>query len=198
MPKDADAVATVDDAPLTTTESWWDEEADEVEGYDLLKDEALRSLVGVPFRITNVTFREGTQRQGAPYRDDYVSCELTVAPGEVFRSTADRILSRRATYKLGPLGMAQPEEQLVINDGSTGVYRQIMEYLRDSKLIVLPDGDDEGGKGESVLDLPRSQWVSGADAATEGFDLRLKCSRGLRFSEYENEYTKEGLTWYIA
>jgi hypothetical protein len=193
-------VATVDRSQNTAV-SWWDDDAtDEVEGYDLVKDEALYALVGVPFMVTNVTFREGIQRKGHPYRDDYVSLELTVAPFEVLTDRWARILARRATYKLTAEGIAKPEEQLVINDGSTGIYRQIIQYLQAKNLIGLPDGETEGEKGETVLDLPRSEWLSGADQATSGINIRLKCSRGLRYSDYSNEYTGEetARTWYIA
>jgi hypothetical protein len=188
-------VATVDQSP-----SWWtNPDVDEVEGYDLLKEDALFSLVGVPFMITSVTFRDGIQSKDRPYRDDYVSLELTVAPPAILTETADRIASRRKTFDLPLIGMAHAEEQLVINDGSTGIYRQIMQYLSAKKLIVLPEGETEGEKGETVYDLPRSEWEAGADAATSGIDITLRCSRGLRFSEYDNPYGPDkARTWYIA
>jgi hypothetical protein len=194
MTQAANDVANVDRSP-----SWWNEKADEVEGYDLVKDEALKSLVGVPFKITSATFRDGIQNKDRDYRDDYVSLELTVAPPEVLSETADRIVARRNTYGLPLVGMARAEEQLVINDGSTGIYRQIVQYLAAKELITLPEGEEEGEKGESVLDLPRSQWLSGWDEATNGIDIALKCSRGLRFSEYDNPYGPDkARTWYIA
>jgi hypothetical protein len=192
-------VATVDQSQSPAMKWWSDPNTDEVEGYDLVKEDALLSLVGVPFMITSVTFRDGIQSKERPYRDDYVSLELTVAPPAVLTETADRIASRRKTYDLPLIGMARAEEQLVINDGSTGIYRQITQYLSAKGLILLPPGEEEGEKGETVYDLPRSNWESGADEATSGIDIKLRCSRGLRFSDYDNPYGPDkARTWYIA
>lgn len=195
MTQAANDVANVD-----RSLSWWtNPEADEVEGYDLVKEEALMSLVGVPFMITSATFRDGIQNKDRDYRDDYVSLELIVAPPAVLTDTADRIATRRKTFDLPLIGMAHAEEQLVINDGSTGVYRQIVQYLAAKGKITLPEGKEEGEKGETVFDLPRTEWLAGADQATDGIDITLKCSRGLRFSDYENPYGPDkARTWYIA
>ncbi len=191
---------------LSTVDDWWnDEEADDVEGQDLLRDEALKDLVGVPFRITNLTFRDGVQAKGVPYRNDYVSCELRVAPARIFLAGLTRIQERRKGYDVPPLTADQlgtlPGEQLVINDGSTGLYRQTVGYLAAKSLISLPAGDWEGGKNACVLDLPRSEWTAGKVLAGQGFDVKLNCVRGLRFSQYPSEYLPEGeqaRTWYIA
>jgi hypothetical protein len=186
--------------------AWWDDpEADEVEGYDLLRDEALLDLIGVPFRGFRAVYRDGVQRKGVAYRDDYVSLELRIAPPAVVLRDIARIQSRRKTFDAPVLSVAQaaslPGQQLVINDGSTGIYRQITQYLVAKEHIKLPDGPEEGEKGESIYDLPRSEWLEGADQATEGIGIRLNCTRGLRFSEYPSKYLPEGemaKTWYIA
>jgi hypothetical protein len=186
----------------TAVDEWWGTpEADEVEGYDLLKDDALFELVGVPFMATKAIFRDGIQAKGAEWRSDYVSLELRTAPESVIRRDLPRILSRRKAAGLDGKDFASVgDEQLVINDGSTGIYRQVVQYLAAKGKITLPEGEEEGEKGESIYDLPRSQWLSGAEEATEGIEITLRCSRGLRFSEYENEYTGDGKarTWYIA
>jgi hypothetical protein len=184
-------------------DAWWDAvDADEVDGHDLLKDAALFQIVGVPFMASRVIFRDGIQRKGVDYRDDFVSVELRVAPQTVIDATRDRIISRRRSAKIADTEpIADGGESLVINDGSTGLYRQIMQYLAAKELIVLPEGLHEGDKGNTIYDLPRSQWIDGAEAATEGFDIALKCARGLRFSEYPSEYLPEGemaRTWYLA
>lgn len=187
---------------------WWDARDedgqalyDEVDGNDLLKDAALFQLVGVPFMGTRVVFRDGVQRKGSEYRDDYASLELQVAPERVIKHSLVRIITRRQSLKVPPETlMADPDEQLVLNDGSTGIYRQIVQYLVMKGHVTLPDGEEEGEKGDSIFDLPRSQWLTGADAATEGIDIKLRCSRGLRFSDYTNDYTgnETARTWYIA
>lgn len=205
----AGTVATSEESPFTVQGAgWWlDQDADEVEGYDLIRDDALFALVGVPFGAFRVIYREGIQRKGAKWRDDYVSVETRVAPAQIMAAVAGRIATRRAaaarSLKLSelPVPAAFPDEQLVINDGSTGLYRQITGYLHAKELIKLPEGDVEGGKGDSIYDLPRSQWLAGAEEASKGIDINMRCSRGLRFSDYENDYTTPGeqaRTWYIA
>lgn len=201
MSQDTNSLATVENSTVAVDE-WWDAtDVDEVEGHDLLKDEALYELVGVPFMAFKVIFRDGIQRKGSPWRDDYASVELRVAPGLIYQRDFARIQSRRKSAGiLENSAPAMPGEQLVINDGSTGLYRQIVQYLVAKEMIMLPDGDEEGEKGDCIYDLPRSEWISGADKGTEGFEIQLRCSRGLRFSEYSNEYTgdEKARTWYIA
>lgn len=195
-----DSLIPVQDSPGTVDEWWGTPDADEVDGYDLLKDDALYQVVGLPFMATKAIFRDGIQQKGMDYRGDYVSLEIRVAPRSAW--DLNRISSRRKSFNLGPDSpIAVPDEQLVINDGSTGLYRQIVQYLAAKELIILPEGPAEGEKGESIFDLPRSQWKFGAPNGTEGFEIKLRCSRGLRFSEYQSEYLPEGetaRTWYIA
>lgn len=177
----------------------WNAPADEVDGYDLLKDDALYQLVGVPFRALKAIFRDGIQRKGVDYRDDYVSLEVVTAPAGAWDYT--RINTRRRQMELdATTPIAKPGEYLVVNDGSTGLYRQIVQYLAAKGFITLPEGEEKGEKGESILDLPRSQWIDGAEKATEGIEINLKCVRGLRFSDYTNTYTGDdkARTWYLA
>jgi hypothetical protein len=192
-------------ATVNALNGWWDEtDADEVDGFDLLKDAALFQLVGVPFMGFRVVFRDGIQRKGNEYRDDFASLELRTAPLAVMQRDMSRIMSRRVANKIDEaalMNIVQPEESLVVNDGSTGLYRQIVQYLAAKELIKLPVGQEVGEKGETIFDLPRSQWLEGAEAATEGIDIQLRCARGLRFSEYPSEYLPEGemaRTWYLA
>jgi len=174
---------------------WWTEPADEIDGHELVKDAALFALVGVPFIITRATYHAGIQRKGVTHQDDYVSLELRVAP-------AGHIASRMAAGRLSADAAAKivPGEQLVINDGSTGIYRQVTQYLALKGLITLPPGAEEGEKGETVWDLPRSLWDAGAEDATKGIPIALRCSRGLRVSEYDNPTggDAKARTWYLA
>lgn len=178
------------------SETWEDSEAlaDVVQGADLLRGDAADKLMGVPFIITRAVFREGVQRPGVSYRDDYVSCEAIVAPAEVLKDRA-----RRGRLDLDTISV-DPGEQIVFNDGSTGIYRQMVQYLYLKMLLALPDPlVMEGGKGVCSFDLPRSQWTKGAEDGTAGFNIRLKCPRGLRYSDYTNEYNPDGSrTRYIG
>jgi hypothetical protein len=201
---------TVDRVDLASSQiannDWWTaDDIDEVEGQDLLRDEALKDIVGLPFLAYKAVYRDGIQRKNVEYRDDYVSVELRVAPYVVVMRSIDRIQARRKSYGVPVLSQAQTEElageQFVVNDGSTGLYRQITQYLVGKEHLVLPDGPEAGEKGECIYDLPRSQWLAGAEAATAGIPIGLRCARGLRYSEYDSPYLPEGeraTTWYIA
>jgi hypothetical protein len=85
--------------------------------------------------------------------------------------------------------VTQDSEPVVFNDGSTGVYRQVVAYLESKGLVELPDGPASGPAGESRFDAPLAQWrkPKRADEVGQerGFDVRLVCPRGLRTSEYE-------------
>jgi hypothetical protein len=187
---------TTEVSPYIPGEESWESlvaSADEVLGHELLSGEAADKLIGVPFIITRVVFRDGILRAGSQYRDDYVSCEAVVAPKEVLAERA-----RKGRLDLDSISV-DPGEHIVFNDGSTGIYRQIVQYLESKGLIKLPAGPEAGAKGESRFDLPRSQWYEGDDKATEGIHVRLLCPRGLRYSEYVNDYSPDGAkTRYIA
>lgn len=181
--------------------------ADEIIGYDLAKDETADDLVGVPFAIVGVTFRPGLLR--GKERQAYVSCEVRVAPNLDLRL----INSRREGSRLAGLDTLErlafgPDSHVVFNDGSTGVYRQVVKYLAAKGYVTLPDPVVEAGPyGESSLDLAPYRWASiAAGIAKPGDDewldysaaIRLLCPRGLRLSLYENDYTQTGKTRYLG
>lgn len=165
----------------------WDDlasTAHEVLGADLAKDELMDALVGVPFIITRVTFRRGIKRNG--YQAAYVSCEAVIAPESELRK-------RRVNLDNLPFA---PGGSVVFNDGSTGIYRQVVAYLRAAGFITLPDGPEEGESGVSIYDLAPADWTAvnigelGADSdgfTTYDANIRLKCPRGLRLSTYTND-----------
>lgn len=168
--------------------------ADEAIGSDLISGEAADKLIGVPMMIYKITYRDGIRRAGVQWRDDYVSCEAVVAPQHVLEARANR-----GRLDLRNISV-DPGEHIVFNDGSTGIYRQITGYLQAKELIKLPEPlVMVGSKGECSLDLPRSEWESGAELATAGIPVRLLCPRGLRYSEYQNDFAPDGAkTRYIG
>lgn len=119
------------------------------------------SLLGHPFIITAVTFRYAGIRKGQGPRD-YVSCE--------------------AVDKLNAA--------VVFNDGSTGVRRQIVQYLK-SRGLLADDWDDDA----PLVTMPEQDGVTFDKSL--GF-VPLFAPRGLRVSEYSNEYTDEGVTYYLG
>lgn len=184
--------------------------ADEILGYDLAKDETADDLVGVPFILTRVVFRPGVMRDKE--RQAYVSCEARIAPGLDLRV----INSRREGSRLPRLNDLEslafgPDSHVVFNDGSTGVYRQIVKYLFSRKYIALNEPVIEAGSyGETSFDEPPGRWsaIYAGDRfdtpdgkeifAGYAADIRLYSPRGLRLSLYENDFTQTGKTRYLA
>lgn len=187
---------------MTPAESYWADVthgADRVDGADLEKGS---NLVGVPFCITRAVFRQGDfLNQGIT--GWYVSLESVIAPAtEIARAY------RRGRIPDGTQLTVEPGEDVVFNEGGTGVYRQIVAYLEAKKLITLPEGPEQGKYGDSRYDTLPPEWqvADSADVSLDSetgkpsvsFDIRLLCPRGLRESEYENEYTKQGVTRYLG
>lgn len=178
-------------------------EAVEVQGNQLVKDDIADELVGVPFLITRVVFRPGkVDPHDKTRRLAYVSCESVIAD-EAY------IARRKINLDAKPF---LPNDHIVVNDGSTGIYRQVLAVMESQGFIILPEGPVAGPKGETRYDTPPSEWVEMpageawmAEATSDdaGFlyyaaDVRIFAPRGLRLSEYGNEYTEDGKTRYLA
>lgn len=209
----AEAVEVVENLPvpqpgpqqeyLPASRAWDDEDSvDVVEGSDLESDK--EQLVGVPFIITKVFFRDGKfLSHGEQMPDDFVSIELVTAPASspLWKKVARKRLAYPGIPEETEVG---PDEQIVINDSSTGIKRQVVQYLHAKKLVTVDEetprdfGDLSGSLGESPFDANRATLLEGASAAEKGIPVRLKCPRGLRVSFYENDYTPEGRTFYLA
>lgn len=200
--------APLEPMPYNPIADDWDtltEGADEVLGHDLAKDAILDALVGVPFMITRVTFQESDKG----HRENYVTCECVIAP-------RDQLERRRVNLSTLPF---DPGDHVVFNDGSTGIYRQIVAYLYGKGFISLPDpvvnaghsptwNKDRGAmEYECSFDLPPSQWAdvnAGEMRYTPsgtGFyqaNVRILAKRGIRLSEYDSEEYGEAKTRYLA
>lgn len=191
----------------------WDEavsSADTVLGRELTKEDLFDKLVGVPFLITAMITRPGKgvleTLDGRKLPRDYFTCEARLAPAHV--------MQQRKVNLENILPLA-PESLIVFNDASTGIRRQIVQYLHGSKKIELPGEIRAAGKlGESSFDLPVQEWTQVHSGEVwfdpSGFALYrltyldgwkgLMCPRGIRLSDYQNEYTGDdkAVTRYLA
>jgi len=177
-------------AEVSPLDSWetLTEGAHTTTGASLFKGDALAQLVGVPCLITSATFRPGIYDKVSKTQFDYVSVEAMVAPvAELTKALL------RGQITAAQADLLTPGETIVINDGSTGIYRQFTKYLSELGAIKLPSGDAEGEKGASRFDAPRNKWLGSAVEVTvqaDGtfadtrFPVRLMCPRGLRASTY--------------
>lgn len=155
--------------------------ADEVVGYDLIKDDILDALAGVPFLMTRITFRQ----QGTL---TFLSAECIIGP-------ADMLKRRRVDTAQLPF---EPGELVVFNDGGTGIYRQIVAYLHARQYLTIPEPVIPGGKsGISTYDLPLEEWGTAGWNINSGSytytadghpsytaEVRLLAKRGIRISDY--------------
>lgn len=176
--------------------------ADIADGHTLEKDKA--RLVGIPFLITGVTFREGHKRPDKT-RTNYASVEIMVANADMLRRE-----HARGRITDAQLAGVDPLETLVFNDGSTGILRVLVSYCHAKSYISVPDGPENGESGKSRYDMLRDTWEL-SDACTVTLDSDdnssiainlaespLFCPRGLRASEYDHDDFGESTTYYIG
>jgi hypothetical protein len=206
-----EAPAAVAFRRYTGTESWTDLASGAVvaPGADLIPGDL---LTGVPFIITAVTLRPSdyasardTTYVPAMAKPHYASLEVVTGDDAEFARARKR---NRITEECP----VDPGEELIFNESGTGVYRQIVGAFEAFGWIILPDGPQEGPYGESRLDAPPESWEFTADGIAAGLVQRfdsggatvvnapvlIYVKRGLRRSEYENDFTKEAVTRYLA
>jgi hypothetical protein len=191
-------------------ESWETlrEQSSEVFGADLEKG---NTLIGVPFIVVRITVRPGDYTHAAcGEAHPYASLDIILGDQkELDRAMLrDRITSEQ-------FAMFEAEEHLLFNEAGTGAYRHSLAFLESQNVLILPDGPRQGTFGESRYDslpdswqIPQDTTSTVASPGTLAFnkqgqhiitwETRLRCPRGLRVSEYQNEYTKEGRTRYFA
>jgi hypothetical protein len=162
-------------------------DAIEVEGYTLIggkeNDKTLALLIGVPFLIKNATFRKGdVVPDGKTEPVDYVSLECLIHPG---------------------YASLFPRKYIVFNDGSTGIYRQVVGALAMRGVIELDETLPEDGPAhETRLDYSPTLGYDASERPDhityEG--LNLYCPEGVRFSEYTTpgKDKQTSKTWYLA
>jgi hypothetical protein len=130
-------------------------------------------LVGVSHLITSVTYRESDKgvNRITGKRGDYACIEFITVPTD-----------------------GTPPTEGMYVDGGTGIRRQLTSFLVKEGVV------SEGYRDEP--DLPVWMDTKKEDGSIDPdprFEINFWAARGLRVSDpYENEFTKEGRTWYIA
>jgi hypothetical protein len=172
---------------------------------DIFKDQKLDSLIGVPFVVMGGTFRE---RIVDGHYSDFVTLICAIAP-ESF------LLKRKIRYQGTEIWF--PEQVFGINDGSTGIRRQIVAHLHNKGIIQATEKDAEiiesGKRGECTWDTRLGEWnakngdheitadkETGADLMVWDFALEsaLVAPKGIRKSEYPGRYGKPVITRYLG
>jgi hypothetical protein len=191
----------------------WDDSVSDVEEIeasgqdgDLFKDNQLAALVGIPFLIVGGTFREKKVKEGGEYKTtDFVTLMCIVG--------SEKEIAKRGG-KLQQLIDQEivPEQWFLMNDGSTGIRRQIVTHLYKKDMInLVEDGTKiitSGSRDECTYDLRVSEW----DSIKTGdmkfnknglaiWDFKLPngllAPRGLRINTYLGGYGKDVTTRYL-
>lgn len=93
-------------------------------------------------------------------------------------------------------------EPIVFNDGSTGVYRQVVSFLEHKGFISLKPGPETGEAGKTRFDAPLEKYLTPENAKQvlmeDGLSFRLVAPRGLRVSEYTFNGSNEAETFYLG
>lgn len=148
-------------------------EADFQRSADVLKKDDKATLEGIPFAIVSIRFSVSEKGKFAEgIERDKVSLELI---------TVD-------------------DRKLIINDGSTGIRRQIVQKLQEKGWINVGDAHKAVPDG-NPFDKPVQLWLAGEDQAKAGFDLSAGAwvyPRGLRGSDYDHPEFGEATTYYLA
>jgi hypothetical protein len=145
-------------------------------------------LVGIPIAFKEITYYTGRGEWAPGIRNDMVSIKAITAPQGLLDELGIDV----------PMGV-NPGTKVIINDSSTGIYRQVTKVLHDKGLIevdaTLGQIAVRGGRGSSCFDEPRSQWINEGSASV-GIEVKWLVKRGLRQSSYE---TNHGImtTFYI-
>lgn len=168
-------------------------------------------LLGVPLIVTGLTWWMSKKIPGK----DFVSCEATIGSENALKEAIRRNWVPNVT-DLEQLRFT-PEERVVFSDGSTGIRRQVTGMCHRAKMIDVgttaagPDGTEWDGRDESVFDKPFPEWTSFEESREQGDfgtvptvsktrngkQFILRALRGLAVSNYSNEHTLEGETYYL-
>lgn len=182
----------------------------EVGGADFTKGDL---LIGMPFGLVQIVIRPGDyihgrmkdgkviELTGCGHAHPYAYLRAVIfSENEIQKAVARGRITEEASK------LVDPGEQVGWLEAGTGVYRQILRYLEDQEYVKFPEGPVDGPFGESRYDSLPEAWKffkgdlrfdpDGKPVYTA--NVRLRFPRGLRVSEYSNEYTKEGRTRYAA
>lgn len=161
-------------------------------------------LLGVPLFITAVTFQmPSAVTPKKPVAADFISCEATIASAAKLdmQIRLGRVLDGNgvAVTEIGQLPF-EPDERVVINDGGTGMRRDIVNILNRAGIIHV--GNPKIPAEMNPLDAAWTLWESPSRQMKElkegvsvphitlnhkGNPLLIDVRRGLRVSEYEWE-----------
>lgn len=179
-------------------------------------------MLGIPFVVVGVRFQDVMPKESGGFRD-YVTIDAFVADEATVQAQIDRGRVMRSVGRdaecytdIADLPV-KPEERVIINDGSTGVRRQIVQLLDYFGLIRVGHDDleqrrydlawNEWDDPAPAADAVSSSWLSAAGteipafrSVPDGRPLIVTAARGLHGSVYPSEFAPSGwaTTYYVA
>jgi hypothetical protein len=178
-------------------------------------------LLGVPHIVTAVTFWAPKPTKDGGTRMGGITLDATVAGVDAlerqirFRRVLQRIDSGNGQHEthivtsLDELGF-YPGERITYNDESTGIRRSVVKWLIQGGLITL-SAKARSLSETQACDLPWTEWESFAESTLQGSvtvprftrlpsgnPFLIHAPRGLRVSEYSNDYVDEAVTYYFG
>jgi hypothetical protein len=163
-------------------------------------------MLGVPHVITSMTFWYPKKDQRG-----FVSVECTAGDANALETALRRGWIPNKTM-LSEL-MFSPNERVLYNDGSTGIRRQLVELLESARLLDVGNRDI---RDRSRFDKSWLEWESFSQHTTQGNNdsgepvivpsfrenangqpLLVIVPRGLHVSQYSNDHTDEGETYFL-
>lgn len=174
----------------------------QIPGFGLVTDKDL--LIGVPHVVVGVTFQMPVKDKAREANNmggerDYVTLRALVADDVFLREAEER------QWIPGGKCAFREQELICYNDGSTGIRRDIVRILDSVGLISIGHENHP-----NRLDLPWTMWDSFSQSAVQGENIVpefttshtgsmfvLKVGRGLRKSQYSNDYAEDAVTYYL-
>lgn len=161
-------------------------------------------LTGIPFMVRMATYREGGYGEFLPGKqNNFLTLEAIVLDQAAIDESEAQRKSMRNAAGLDPDAPVRfaPFERIIVNDGSTGLYRAMTMALHAKKLIQvdydLGADSERGAKGSSIYDEPMACWKKGEEQALKGIEVNFVAPAGLRPSLY-NYGGKDAITFYFA
>lgn len=171
---------------------------------------AKEEMIGVPHFITRATYWTPRENRDGTLQRGFVSVEATVGSADMLASAIRRKwipgIERLEELRL------EPEEQIVYNDGGTGIRRQLTEMF--DHLGVIRVTDQPTTKGDrSIYDRPWPEWHAISQLRMQGEHkvpsigamptkngklqpLVIKVMRGLSRSDYDSDFG-DATTFYL-
>jgi len=183
-------------------------------------------MLGIPFIIAGVRFQDTMVTSVEGRNRDFVSLAAFVQTADIVQDAIDKGRVMKSAGRDAECYTSiedlpvRPEERIIINDGSTGVRRQIVGLLQRLQLIEVGDREDRLNGRKDIHDLAWDEWenpflaedyvpsswtnavghkIPEFPSFIDGRPFIVRADRGLTASVYPNELAPSGwaTTYYV-